>query len=272
MRKKRQPRSTRGHPEKTDSSLRILRVFIVIVLLAIVSSLGFRLFTLVNESQFHASHDFTVAFIHKKDVDLVVVHPQLKAVSHLEVRGADNLADARREVGFIEDAVVTLDRPFSDPDKLSRYFFQAAFHREGTQSSLSIYDLIRLGISTRGTTQATLDSEAIRIPTGDPATEKIIEELFYDQSLVDESISIGIINASDTPGLGSYLERVLTNLGASVLTVKNGDPRTSSVITYTGDKSYTVTRIGKLLHIPVEKSSMSGLSDIIITIGKDKKF
>lgn len=250
-------------------SLRLLRLFCIVVGIAILGSLGLRMVNLVRASQFDGSHQFIIAFVYQNSIDLIQLNPTQKKSSHLRVTGAKDLGDARSKLPLPADTIVRLSKPLSDPSDAARYFFWTALYNGGTTTTLSIYDRIRLGIIAL---QSPLDSsETVNVSDDSAKNEQEITQLLVDQDLVNENKSITITNASGFPGLGVRLEKALSVLGGTVIAVNNGDViQPTSEVRYSGEKSYTVTRLSKLIHVTPLKEESSGLSDIIITIGKDK--
>jgi len=71
--------------------------------------------------------------------------------------------------------------------------------------------------------------------------------------------------------LGTRVATLITNIGGSVVLIStSGQTAQKSNITYYGNKSYTVKKISSYLGIPALQTSVKGVADVIITIGKDK--
>lgn len=70
-----------------------------------------------------------------------------------------------------------------------------------------------------------------------------------DAQIKDESLTVGIFNATDHPQLAERAARVVTNIGGRViLTTNSGTRLKSSVVT--GRKSYTLNRLGEIFASP----------------------
>lgn len=258
------------HTNKSSrSSLRLLVIFCVVVFAAVILSLGYRLFTLIQGSRFDGQHSFLVAFIYKNDVDVVSISPDQKSYSHLQIRGGKSSHEDLQEVAVIPDSTITLAQPF-DLSRLSTYFFKAAWHQEGITTPLNIYDLYRLGLQTESIAKDTIVSESIHIPFDQSSAASLLQELFVDNTIDQENKTVAIINGTGVPGLGSRLEQALTPIGVHVISVTNSNIASTSKITYYGEKSYTLKHISQLLQMPVVTTSMQGISDIIILLGRDR--
>jgi len=255
--------------KSSRSSLKLLFLFCAVVFMAIGLSLGYRLFNLIRESKYDTKHSFLITFIYRNDIDIVEISSDKKTFSHLEVRGGKNATDAQQEVGIITDTHFTLSEPFS-LTHLSRYFTDAVLPKRSVKSTLNIFDLYRLSFATKGISQQSITSQKVHVPLDQDLSSTMLEQLFLDETIDQENKSVSIINGTGVPGLGTRLERALTSLGVSVISVKNADSvKSSSTISYSGEKTYTLDRIKDLLPFSVTPTSNQPISDIIILIGKD---
>jgi hypothetical protein len=255
--------------KSSQNSLKILAIFCVIVGLAIAASLGYRLFMLMRDSKFDSAHNFVVAFDYHNDIDVVAINPTQKTFSHLQVRGGKSREDTEKEISLLVDTSIVLTKPFQF-SSLSTYFSDAAWHKDAITSSLNIYDLYRLSLLTKHIAPDTVSTQSIHLPFDPTISNTMLEQLFLDETIDQENKTVSIVNGAGVPGLGTRLEQALSVMGVNVISVTNADTvKSSSEITYFGDKSYTLTRLQRLLGLPVTESSSQGLSDIIILIGRD---
>jgi len=263
MRKKPSPKKS------PKSSLRILVVFCVVVVVAICISLGYRLFALIKESKYTDGHNFIAAFTYRNDIDYIGVNSAQRTFSHLEVRGGKNLEDTKKEVGVLTDTDISLSKPFSLSD-LSNYFTNSPWHKSQASSNLNIYDLYRLGFTTKNISTQSITTQEIHIPIDISLSSTMLEQLFIDETIDQENKTVSIVNGTGIPGLGTRLERSLSYIGVNVISVKNADTiENSSSISYSGEKSYTLDRLQELLSVPVAQVPSQNISDILILIGKD---
>lgn len=264
MQKHQKPSSTRGN-------LRLIFIFCAVVLLVITCSLLFRLFVLIRESKVDRAQTFTVAFIYKDSVDIVTISGSEKKLSHLKVVGQDTVEDTLLSIGLLPDAALVLQAPFEGYSHSSSYFYDAALHRKGIITTLSLYDLMRLALLTKTISSSSMSTESIHLSTDENSVDTIVSRMVRDQSLLRDDKTITVINASGVVGLGTKVARVLSNMGLTVVAINNGEKtQMTSDISYYGNKSYTVSRLGSLLTIVPKENTRLGLSDIILTLGKDK--
>lgn len=255
----------------TTNSLRTLILFCGIVFLLIAGSLALKLFTLIKDSRFDGNHEFIIGFEYQKDLDVVAFRPEQKSMSHLQVRGIHDLSETEKTLGVFLDSKVTLKEPFAGADHVSSYLSDAMVKHRVARSQLSTYDLFRLSLYAKRTPESQIQTEEISLPLDPSQIDQFAQELFTDQAFSDENKSVQVVNGTGVPGLGTRLGRELTNRGVNVIAITNADtPTESSQISYYGDKTYTVERLGKMLSAPLVPMEKQALSDIIITVGADK--
>ncbi|MEK7605867.1 MAG: LytR C-terminal domain-containing protein [Patescibacteria group bacterium] len=254
---------------KSRGSLKVLGIFCGIVLVAIIASLFYRLIGLMETSKYDSSHTFLLAFAYKSDLDIFALRPHGEMSSHLIIRGAPSLSVARQTAGVIPDTIITLPKSLGDLEQVSRVLFDGAI-KGGLKTDLTSYDLMRLSYTTKRFPPRLLQTEELQVPKGGDELSPP-QDFFSDQVISQENKSIAIINGTGIPGLGTRLEEAIVRLGGNVISVTNAsEDQDHSQISYTGEKSYTVTHLSLLFGISPTLSAQAGLSDIIVLIGKDK--
>ncbi len=93
---------------------------------------------------------------------------------------------------------------FSRPDRVNTYDFTKNPGAVGEDSVLADGSTVRI-----------LDPQRV---------DAALANLFEDESVRRESVTVAVYNTSDMPSLGSRVGRLLTNLGVSVVTVGNDTP------------------------------------------------
>lgn len=255
---------------KNTSSLKMLRLFLLVVGVVIAASLLFRAIVIIKNSNFDGSKPYILAFSYKNTLDLVVIKPDEKMVSRLIVRHLKDVNDAVGDLGIPWDTKVVLKEPLGD-DNGASVLFGSFRGLQVTGKNLTAYDFYRLGFAIKEFSSKTTNKESIDFSEKENLYDDILTEVFSDKNILSEGKTISIVNATGTSGIGSKLESVLTHLGGSVIAVENGEKisQTSS-ISYHGDGSYTTERVGKLLKIKPLRVDGKGLSDILIVLGEDK--
>jgi|GEM_PF-3206380 len=257
-------------PSPTRGSLRLIFIFCAVVFSVITFSLLFRLFFLIRESRVDRADAFTVSFVYKEMVDVVTVLRDEKKLSHLKITGKGTPGEKLLAVGLLPDTQLTLSTPFKGYEHTSSYFYDASFHKNGIATTLSFYDLLRLALAAKAISASSMATDSIKLPSDEHSSDVIVSRMLRDQSLLQDDKTITIINATGVVGLGTKVGRAFSNMGLSVVAVNNGEkPLKSSAITFYDSKSYTSSRLSSLLSIVPKESSKQGLSDIILTLGKD---
>ncbi len=255
--------------KKKKNNLRILFFFCLFVLVIIVVSFFFQFIQTLQKSKFDGDH-FTISFVSSKpSLDIVSLNLKNKTASYVQVRNFQNLEEAKKMIGIFTDANINLAEPFDVQKDLSFYFLKS-FLQMSSNTDLSWYDLIRLVIATREINTASFKTKVIKLPLESILIDQALGELFYNNLLSEENKTIEIVNGTGIAGLGGRLERVLSNLGANIIAVRNAEKiQDKSQILYFGDKSYTSSYLSRMLGIKEIMKQERGLSDIIIIIGKD---
>ena len=255
----------------TRHSLRTLIIFCGVVFFLIGISLLVKTVQVIKTSQFDNEHRFTLAFVHNKKLDLVSIEPASKRITHLNIESQSSLDDTKRTVGVFTDSTVVLEQPFSIDKGIASYMRDGIL-KKGADTTLSLFDLLRLSFLAQRVSKNDVISETITLPAEKIHIDQVTQELFLDKALSDENSAIEIVNGTGIAGLGGRLERALVTMGANVIAVSNAEKKQQkSLIIYYGEKTYTVERLEKLLKMPIQKKEGRGLSDIIIIVGQDKE-
>ncbi|KKR50360.1 MAG: hypothetical protein UU81_C0007G0015 [Microgenomates group bacterium GW2011_GWC1_41_8] len=98
-------------------------------------------------------------------------------------------------------------------------------------------------------------------------------ELFWERTLRDENMTVGIFNASETPGLANSYARMLENIGYRVVDIANwdGEPiEENCMIRITGSPnvvdSVSISRLISILDCPIQVDQESGRFDIQVIL------
>lgn len=234
--------------------------------LLIFTALIIRLVLLIHRSTFDWKSQFVVAVKRNSSAEFVVFNPDDKSIKTLVVSGniPNNL-----EIGLAlpVDAII---RPDEDVVSITDITDALAFHRNKMHTSLTQIDAINLFIFSHMVDSKKIISETIFLKDID-ANDQLLTKILTDNRIYKEGKSIAVINATDISGLGTTISKLLTHMGGNVVSVTTADkPSISSSIGYTGDPSYTVTRLSQVLHFPLVHLSGIAISDITVTLGTDK--
>lgn len=240
--------------------------FCLFVLILVSISLGVRLVTLIRSSTFDGDHRYTIEIKKTdKEAKIISLDPTNKKMLVLYLKGKDTLPSLELPLGLPIDVVVhhytSADKSVvSDLSDLIMNF------------NVNAYDMIRLITASKSINES--DTVHLSFPFPLPADEYDTKtnDLLVDSGMTTDNKTVSITNASDVSGIGSRFGQLIENAGGTVISVTSA-PTTSNRTTlfYYGDKTYTTTKLERLLHIKGEQKEGKGLSDIELTLGTDQE-
>lgn len=265
--------------QEKGKALRMGFVFLGLVTLFIISSFVSKIIGRAMQSLYDGEHRFTVMFSetpNKNASTLISFSPDTKTIAVLKIVGIEKTDYQKLSVilGLPVDGFVEFSSLQSQ--HILPLLKKGILKQDINSTNLTNFDFARLWFFTISVPVYQITSREYRLlpPTealSDTSLDKIIATLFTDSSIMEEKVSIHIINASGVMGLGNRFARILTNSGGNVIAVSTANsilPR--SEVGFAGKETYTLSRIARLLGyraIPLKKQA---LSDIVVTLGKDK--
>ncbi len=247
-----------------SKNINLVFLFFGVVFLIILSSFIYKLFLVVKNSKFDGSNNYVLAYMKSNESDIVSFSPSANSISILKIKGNFK--------GKIVSLVkVPVDGYVYGEKNLEKQnvpgFIDSAFFMD--RNSLNYVDLFRLSIFARGVPKQNVNRDQVNSSDWNKI-EELAQSLFSDPKIVSEKESVEIVNSAGVYGLGNSFAQILGNIGGDVVLVSTGNDRNDSSITYFGEKTYSVKRYSQILGVEPVQSKDRGISDIIITIGKDK--
>lgn len=261
-----------GRRKKTNTNnLQIAAIFAIFVGSLLVISLLLKLFLLIRQSTFDGVNRFTIAVSNNKDAKTVIsASSDTQSLSVLTIKGSIPLSRIGKFLetpidGKISDSAYVEDLNQKNIEKTLRSMI---LRYKNLQTNLTIIDLARLWFFSRTLSYSSILTSEISTTSEEEKIDKISYSLFSDPSIVEEKMSIQIINGTNVSGLGNRLARLITNMGGNVVVVSTSDEIIDhSQILYVRKNTYTVERLQKVLGFPTVETKQQGLSDITIKIG-----
>lgn len=252
-----------------ERSLKTFFLFCLVVFLLILTSFSLRLFFLFCDSSFDGQHRYTLEIRHSaKSSDILTFEPLSSSLSIFSIESVNDTPSVIDTYGVPVDGSIQDTKGSVDKQNLLNKLYAYMF-RITSGKGVNSLDIARLILFTHGIEKRDIKEEKITSPA-ELLDGSIRSEAFYDKAIVDEDMTIAIINAAGYPGLGSRIERILTSAGANVISVTTAtDLEKTSVIEYTGEKSYTLSRVLRLVPLPEKFVDEDGISDILIVLGED---
>lgn len=259
--------------QKRSHGLRTFILFGLIVLAIITIALLYRSFAIIKESKFDSQHRFTVMLEDNKNAyALISFEPVTNSISLLRLSKNLNLPkdNANKFLGIIPNATIKTQSRIEIDRPLRPILQKFIFKKNIVSSDLTIFDLFQIWYFSYKIPQKTISVEEISRSSDPDDINKSISKFFSDSEFSKENISIQIINASGASGLGGRLERVISNLGGNVVSVRTSvRTQQKSSIQYYGEDSYTLKTIKSILPFDNKRLTRQPIAQIIITVGVD---
>ncbi|HSW87992.1 MAG TPA: LytR C-terminal domain-containing protein [Candidatus Saccharimonadales bacterium] len=247
----------------------LMALFFILVFVAIVVSIIVKVVLLITHSTFDNHHQFILEVKQPTNEEQIIsFNPGSNEVAILHVKGIKNPQD-------MQTLQIPIDAKFTLSDQMSvkglpQMLFTMIFHCEyPTCQNLNSVDALKLYMFAKHIRQNAIQTTDITLPPSQTDLKTTIPALFIDDTFYHEALSISVINASGEVGLGNEVSQLLTNIGGNILSVTSGDTQEATTMQSPfGQDTYSIQRLQKILHIQSQKMQKSGISDIIITIGR----
>ncbi|GEM_PF-812713 len=266
-------------------TLHMAFLFLGLVALLIIGSFISKVVHVAKQGLFDGQHRLTILFESKpaEKGTLISFAPDKKTISILEIEGeAFDYKKLSVGLGIPIDGYVRLSAPIAKQSdalqngEILSLLKKGLFGNDVLQTNVTPIDFVRLWLFTKSIPGYDMTEEKYRLASlsdelVNTGLDKVVALLFADKTLSEEKVSIHIINASGVTGLGNKLARLLTNSGGNVVAVSTGNailPRCE--IGFIEEDTYTLEKIEKLLGCKTIQMKKQTISDIVITLGKDK--
>lgn len=255
-------------------SLKTFFLYAIAVILVISIALAIKLFLVIRVSKFDGQHQFVIAVAEQGNIkEVISFDPTADTTSVLQLQGEPlSINSFGRTLAILPNATVNFSQNVPLQEDATQPLWQMIIHYNLTKKDFTFYDLGRLYLFSKSVPQVNRQERSLTLPADPDQIDKIISVLFADATIPEENLTVQIINATNTSGLGQRLERVLQDQGANIVAVTTAQSTLAhSTIQYFGDESYTVKKLASLLGFPISQLSSQTIADIVITIGQDQK-
>lgn len=236
-----------------------------LLILLILSAVIIKIVLLFTQSTFDGKHQFVVAVKESTHTRFLVFNPDTQSISSL-LLSSTLPKNPVFTLGVPVDGTVTSSEDVSSPNALVKDLF---FHPHAFHTSLTPIDAINLFVFLH--TADTTNPTTLNASSTDSAErEQVFAKAFYNDTIFKEGKTIAISNGTNISGVGTKVAILLKDMGANVVSVTTADtPIAHSSIGYTGESSYTLSRLEHILNLPAIHLSGVAISDINITLGAD---
>lgn len=255
-----------------QKSLRLAFIFCALVVIISTVALLVKAAGIIQSSIYDGKHRFTL-YIEKTPLvgEVISLDPQGKKISRIFITSKALLSSPATLFGIPIDVRVSLDGNTSTRfGTVSEDIFALLIKKHSASAHLTDYDILRLGLLARSISPNSTEEVKLNLPVDTDAVEAQLEGLFTDATIVAENKTVAVVNSSGGAGVGGRVERVLTNMGFTVISVTTGrDIRKKSSVEYRTDASYAAEKISALLQFPLTKMTDEYASDITVVLGED---
>lgn len=256
--------------KSAQSNTKIAIIFFAILIFFVSLSLVFKMVLVIRAGQFDSSKRFNLTLLDNKNLEVMSLAPSEKTIVVFKLDRNIRSSEAGKFLGVPIDGFIVCNC-LDLNQKSDSVFLKAIFNYKKVQTNLTIIDLVKLLVFSKTVAPSAVVAKNISDDLIPSELDKVVVELASEELIEKDNQTIQIINGTDIIGLGNRLARLVTNMGGDVIIVATSDTnKKSSIISYIGQKTYTVERLQKVLGYPVVKEANNAISDIIITIGDDK--
>lgn len=258
---------------ESERSMRTLLLFCGIVLLLILGSLAFKFLSILKLSSYDGKHRFTLLVEHsKKDATIVSFDPGTRSVSEVFLTGKKDIHNPGKYLGIPINGKIKDSEKYGESTNVANKLLSYLLTLKNKEQGLTSVDVFRLWLLTSGMQKKDIEVQQLTSDISEDGVDEKLAELFVDEDLANEKISVEIVNATGITGRGSKLERMLANIGIPIVQVTTASrPENHSSIQYADESTYTLEKLTQLLKYKSSQMSEQGLSDIIITVGRDSE-
>jgi hypothetical protein len=253
-------------------SLRLAFIFCALVVIASSIAMIFKGVAIMKSSIYDSSHRFTL-YIQRTPLtgEVLSLDPQTKTLSRVFIVSKALLSSPSTLFGIPIDADVSLEGNTSTTyGSTSGDIFDLLFKKHSSTPPLTDYDILRLGLLARSISPESTKQVQLALPIDPQTVDTQLDGLFTDQAMIAENKTIAVVNSSGGAGVGGRVERVLTQMGLTVISVTTGrEDVKESHVEYRTTPTYTAEKLSKLFHFPLTKMTDEYASDITIIIGEN---
>jgi hypothetical protein len=239
--------------------------FACIILFSFIWKIGIAF----SQSEIDTKHQFILAiFTQEKEPQLALFTPDVGTLTVISVQGGNS----KDVVGLEHILGVPIDgfvRTKGAKDINTLLHTIPFIPKQDT--NLSTIDTYKLWFLSFAVPKNAVTFQTINSKQDEIVLAKEEQKIFIDKMIYQEGKTVAIVNATGVAGIGARLARVLTNVGVNVILVRTADSvKQTSTMEFTGQVSYTITKIKKIIAVnPVRSNISTMLTDITIIIGKD---
>ncbi len=261
------------------SNMFYIVILVVTIIVLTTISLGVKFVKLLSDSSFKTP-SFNVLIL-DQDARVVHVDRDSREISVFKINGSRDEIEKLSDLGVALtfripiDARITYDKnkKISDEEFFSlKHAIASLFNAVGADyKNMNSSDVLKMykasrSVDSENITKIDRDKSYLKDPNKNIDGE--LSEAFRDEGIVNEQLSVEVINATGVVGFGSRMSRLLENAGYNVISIKNGESISSQIIDRTETSGLTQVYLSRFLDLPIKSDQSTPVADISIVFGK----
>lgn len=274
--KHKKPRAGKTKPKETEESWGVfayLGYFLAIVGICILIALVARFIFVYKKSTF--TSDGYAVLVSSRNPFIASYEASAKKITYLELKNyrdgdriKESLALGFPLDGYVKTPVDVSSQNFSKYSAMLSFFFRQF---QSKFDNTTILDVSKLISSSMSVSKKDVEAKTVIISQdgAEGITSDEIYSAFKDSDVINEGLSIEVINATSAEGLAGRVGQIIKNTGGNVISVNSQEGQKTSRLLSTRS-SKTLTRISHLLGIvPAIVKDLNSQADIRIVLGED---
>lgn len=249
-----------------------LKFFLLFVVILLSMSFLIRIVLMIYESKFQDSSFYVLT---KERGTPYVVHFDTGSgeINMVEIKKKNFLAGNKMKSSLVSEVPIDAsvqNKDLSDIVSIPSILAHALTPIESRDiDGMNAVDLFKLYLFILRTNVS--DKNTVFMDNGKNllTVQQAVYDALKDSGIVNEKLSVEIVNRSGENGLGTKYATMLKNMGVNVISVTTGTKIAKSVIISRSSDSKTARKIAHLLEFRQKNSTTGGITDITIDIGQD---
>lgn len=270
--------------KKTDSKSEIsnliyIKIFVLVVVVLFLGSAALKGFMMFKARQY-TSYSFNTLFV-GKNTYLLYVNSHMNILSIARIKNAHTLSDNNRLknsliLGIPIRSVIKTDVPENLSASQILSFARTMQFVTGNKavrlSGLNKLDILYMYLVSKGAPNTNINTYTIDMKSVSDVIDPNLYNFFKDEDVINEKISIDVVNTTDVSGLGSQFSKMLKTVGFNVVSVtSDSEVEHSQIVSRVNKDDVTYSALESFLSFPTVFKDEASIADITIILGNDIK-
>lgn len=258
--------------KKDSHSLLYIKIFLSCVLIAGFLSVSYKIFILVKDSSFKYD-SFNLLVVGKK-AQLVHFDSDKKKMAIIDLISPEQTFNNKHKissslvVGIPIDGKIIYSLKDNDFLSIKNVLPIILTPQKYKLEGINQFDILKLSAFSYLVSKSDKSFEKIDLGGQEKVAGSKFLSVFRDPEILNEKLSIEIINSTDIDGLGGKITTILENASYNIISISTGTHQESRIITQRKE-SVTVKRLQSFFGIEVVKARDQGIADVSVILGRD---